>query len=190
MKSKMKVLCCLIILLTGVIYVAVQSQKKNGTHRPSFSGEWNSKEPISMGGNIMCASNRADHMASKTMKIEELADSLTIEIPNPSPGLGPATSREKLVFDGKEREVSYGQERGKKFTARLSADGQTMIVNSTLHLMVATPYNVKVQKQGLLYVTEVWKLINDGRSISVQAKAKSNLWGGERSWQTVFDKAR
>ena len=184
------VLCCLIILLTAVIYVAVQSQKKNGTLRANFSGEWKSKEPISMGGNIMCASNQADHMASKTMKIEEQADALTIEIPNPSPGVALATSQEKLVFDGKEREVNYGQERGKKFTAKLSADGQTMTVNSTVHLMVATPYHVDVQKQLLVYVTEVWKLINDGRSISVQAKAKSNLWGGERSWQTVFDKAR
>lgn len=181
------VLCCLIILLTAVIYVAVQSQKKNGTHRASFSGEWKSKEPISMGGNIMCASN-PDHMLAKTMKIEEQADALTIEIPNPSPGVALATSQEKLVFDGKEREVNYGQGRGKKSTVKLSADGQTMTVNSIVHLMVATPYQVDVQKQGLWYVTEVWKLINDGRSISVQAKAKSNLFGGERSWETVFDK--
>jgi hypothetical protein len=41
----------------------------------------------------------------------------------------------------------------------------------------------------LVYVTEVWKLSNDGKSISVQANAKSNLFGGERSWKTVFDKA-
>jgi hypothetical protein len=31
-------------------------------------------------------------------------------------------------------------------------------------------------------------LSNDGKSISVQANAKSTSWGGDRSWKTVFDK--
>ena len=130
-------------------------------------------------------------MLSKTMKIAEQADFLTIEIPNPSPGAALATSQEKLVFDGKEREsqINHGREWGKKFTVKLSADGQTMTINSIVHWMVATPFNINVQKQAFVYVTEVWKLSNDGKSISVQANAKSTLFGGERSWKTVFDKA-
>jgi hypothetical protein len=64
-----------------------------------------------------------------------------------------------------------------------------MTVNSIVNLMVATPYHVDVQEQMLVYVTEVWKLSDDGKSISVQANAKSNLYGGGRSWKTVFDKA-
>jgi hypothetical protein len=189
MKNKRIVLSCLIILLTGVIYFAVQALQKNGAHRTNFSGEWKSKESISMGGNIVCASYRTDHMASKTMKIAEQADFLTIEIPTPSPGAPLATSQEKLVFDGKEREINYSPDRGKKFTAKLSVDGQTMTVNSILHLMVPTP-DTNVQKQAFVYVTEVWKLTNDGKSISVQSNAKSTLFGGERSWKTVFNEAR
>ncbi|HEY6435582.1 MAG TPA: hypothetical protein VIY47_03260, partial [Ignavibacteriaceae bacterium] len=81
MKNKRIVLSCLVILLTGVIYFAVQAQQKNGTHRANFSGEWKSKASISMGGNFVCASHRADHMMSKTMKIAAQADFLTIEIP-------------------------------------------------------------------------------------------------------------
>jgi hypothetical protein len=54
--------------------------------------------------------------------------------------------------------------------------------------MVATPYHVNVQKQMFVDVTEVWKLSNDGKSISVQANAKSNLIGAGRSWKTVFYK--
>jgi hypothetical protein len=193
MKNKRNVLFCLIILLTGVIYFAVQALQKKGTHHTNFSGEWKSKEPISMGGNIVCVYNKSDRMLSKTMKIAEQADFLTIEIPKPSPGAALATSQEKLVFDGKEREskINLGQEWGKKFTVKLSADRQTMTVNSIVHLMVPTPSNINVQKQAFFYVTEVWKLSNDGRSISVQANAKSNLFGfgGERSWKTVFDKA-
>ncbi|SHM70310.1 hypothetical protein [Chitinophaga sp. CF418] len=188
MKNKRTVLSCLIILLIGVIYFAVQAQQKNDTHRTNFSGEWKSKESISMGGNIVCVYEEGDRMRSKTMKIAEQADFLTIEIPNPSPGAASATSQEKLTFDGKESRINHDRERGKKFTVKLSADGQTMTVNSIVHLMVVTPFNINVQKQAFVYVTEVWKLSNDGKSISVQANAKSTSWGGERSWKTVFDK--
>ena len=190
MKNKRNVLSCLIILLTGVIYFAVQAQQKNDTHRANFSGEWKSKESISMGGNIVCVYDEGDRMLSKTMKIAEQADFLTIEIPNPSPGAALATSQEKLAFDGKESQINHGQGRGKKFTVKLSADGQTMTVNSIVHLGVPTPSNINVRKQLVVYETEVWKLSNDGKSISVQANAKSTLFGGERSWKTVFDKAR
>ena len=189
MKNKRSVLSCLIILLTGVIYFAVQAQQKNGTHRANFSGEWKSKESISMGGNIVYTYVEGDRMLAKTMKIAEQADFLTIEIPNPSPGAAQATRQEKLTFDGKESQINHGPERGKKFTVKLSADGQTMTVKSIVHLMVPTPYHVDVQEQLFVYVTEVWKLINDGKSISVQTNAKSNLFRSERSWKTVFDKA-
>ena len=186
MKNKRNVLSCLIILLTGIIYFAVQAQQKNGTHRANFSGEWKSKESISMGGNIVCSYDEGDRMLSKTMKIAEQADFLTIEIPNPSPGAALATSQEKLAFDGKESQINHGRERGKKFTVKLSADGQTMTVNSIVHLMVSAPdsFNTNDQKQEFSNVTEVWKLSNDGKSISVQTNA------GERSWKTVFDKVR
>jgi hypothetical protein len=189
MKNKRIVLFGLVILLTGVIYFAVQALQKKGTHRPDFSGEWKAKESISMGGNIVCTYVEGDRMLSKTMKIAEQPDFLTIETPNPSSGAAQATSQEKLAFDGKESEINNDPERGKKFTVNLSADRQTMTVNSIVHLMVATPYHVDVQKQMLVYVTEVWKLSDDGKSILVQAKAKSNLFSeDERSWNTVFNK--
>ena len=189
MKNKRYVLFCLIILLTGVIYFAVQALQKNGTHRTNFSGEWKSKESIAMGGNIVCCYNSGDRMLAKTMKITEGANFLIVEVSSSFPGTTPVTSQEKLAFDGKESQINHGREWGKKFTVKLSADGQTMTVNSIVHMMVPTPYHVDVQEQMLVYVTEVWKLSNDGKSISVQTNAKSNLFDGERSWKTVFDKA-
>jgi hypothetical protein len=54
--------------------------------------------------------------------------------------------------------------------------------------MTATPYHVDVMKKASTSVTEIWQLSDDGKTISVQAKAKSNIWDGERSWKTVFDK--
>jgi hypothetical protein len=189
MKNKWNVLYSLIIILAGVIYFAVQVQQKNGAHRANFSGEWKSKESISMGGNIVCSYDEGDRMLSKTMKIAEQVDFLTIEVPNSSLGAALATSQEKLAFDGKASEINHGRERGKKFTVKMSADGQTMTVNSIVHLMTAVPFSISTQKQQFVYVTEVWKLSNDGNTISVQANAKSTLFGGERSWKTVFNKA-
>ncbi len=142
-----------------------------------------------MGGNIVCCYNSGDRMLAKTMKIAEQGNVITIEVSSSFPGTAPVTSQEKLTFDGKASEINQGQGRGKKSTVKLSADGQTMTVNSIVHLMVATPYNLDVQEQLFVSVTEVWKLSNDGKSISVQANAKSTLWGGERAWKTVFDKA-
>jgi hypothetical protein len=191
MKNKRNVLFCLIILLTGVIYFAVQAQQKNDTHRANFSGEWKSKESIAMGGNLGCCYNSGDRMLAKTMKIAGQANFLTIEVSSSFPGTTAVTGQEKLAFDGKESEfqINHSREWGKEFTVKLSDNGQTMTVNSIVHKMVPTPGHVDVQEQMLVYVTEVWKLSNDGKSISVQANAKSNLFGGERSWKTVFDKA-
>ena len=77
MKNKRIVLSCLVILLTGVIYFAIQALQKNGTHSANFSGEWKSKESISMGGNIVCCYNSGDRMLAKTMKIAEQGNFLT-----------------------------------------------------------------------------------------------------------------
>ena len=189
MKNKRNVLYSLAIILVVLIYFPAQAQQKNGTHRADFSGEWKSKESISMGGNIVCLYDEGDRMLSKTMKIAEQADFLTIEVPNPSPGAAQATSQEKLTFNGKESQINHGRERGKKFTVKLSADRQTMTVNSIVHLAVTTPSDTNVLKPLVVYVTEVWKLSNDGKSITVQANATSTLGVVERSWKTVFDKA-
>jgi len=177
MKIKRTVFPCLIILLTGLMYFPLQAQQKKGPSRANFSGEWKSKESISMGGNIYCAYSLDDRMCSKTMKIANQAHFLTIESPSASPEAAPITSHEKLTFDGKESQVNYGPRSKKKFNVKWSADGQTMTVISISH-----------QGQVIHYVTEVWKLSNDGKSITVQANAKSSVWDEERSWETVFEK--
>ncbi|TXE10216.1 hypothetical protein [Algoriphagus aquimarinus] len=189
MKNKRKVLSCLIILLTGVIYFAVHAQQKNDTQRADFSGVWKSKESISMGGNIVCSFDSGDRMLANFMKISQQENALNIEISSSFPGTAPVAGKETLTFDGKESQINHGPERGKKFSVKWSADGQTMTVNSTVHLMIASPYKVNSHEQMIVYVTEVWKLSNDGKSISVQAKAKSDSLGEERFWTTVFDKA-
>ena len=186
MKNKKSVLAFLVILLTGVIYISVQAQKKNGTHRASFSGQWKAKEAISIGGNIFCSYDASDRMASKSMKIVEQADFLTIE--NLDLDEASTKSREKLTFDGKTGQISLSKENRKTLSVHLSNDGQTMTINSIVYFITGTPYKVNVKQQACTNVTEVWNLSKDGKSIAVLAKAKSNIWGEERSWKTVFDR--
>ena len=188
MRNKMYYLSCVITLLTGVFYFTVEAQQKNVTNRTKFLGEWKSKEPISIGGNIFCSYVEGDRMNSKTMKIAEKANFLIIENPNPNRGATSATSLEKLIIDGKESQIKHGKGNKKKVTVKLSADGQTMTIKSIVYFITCTPYHINIRKEAFTNVTEVWKLSNDGRSITVQANAKSNIWGGERSWKTVFDK--
>ncbi len=189
MKNKRTVLSLLIILLAGLIYLAAQALQKKANHHADFSGEWKAKESISMGGNIVCSYAEGDYMLAKTIKITEQANFIIIEVPKASPDSTLAASPEKLIFNGKEIEINRGPKWGKKFTVKLSADRQTMTVNTVIHLMTAKPYHVEVQEQMIVYVTEIWKLSNDGNSISVQATAKSNLFSDERSWKTIFDRA-
>jgi hypothetical protein len=125
-------------------------------------------------------------MASKSMKIVEQANFLTIE--NADSDATSAKSREKLTFDGKTRQINHSQGNRKTFSANLSHDGQTMTIKSIVYFMTGTPYKVNVQQQAYTNVTEVWNLSKDGKSIAVFAKAKSNIWDEERTWKTVFDK--
>lgn len=184
MRNKRYILSSLIILLIGVIYFTLEAQQKKDSYRSKFSGEWKSKEPISIGGNILCSYAEGDRMNSKTMKIIEESNILTIE----NPGVKSSTSIEKLIIDGKESQIDHGQGNEKKFSVKLSADGQTLTIKSIAYFMAATPYHVNVMKKAFTNVTEIWKLSNDGKRITIQSVAKSNIWDGERSWKTIFEK--
>ena len=184
MRIKMYFLSSVIIFLTGVLYNTAEAQQRNITHRTKFSGEWQAKEPISIGGNIFCSYVEGDRMNSKTMKIVEDPNFLSIE----SPDAKSSTRKEKLNINGEESQINNGQGNEKKFSVNLSADGQTMTIKSIAYFMTATPYNVNVMKKAFTNVTEIWKLSSDGKHIIVQSVATSNIWGGKRSWKTVFDK--
>lgn len=188
MKNKGNVLTCMTILLTGVIYFTLQAQQKTDTPRADFSGVWKSNQSISMGGNIVSIYDEGDRMLADFMKISQQENALNIEVSSSFPGSAQVAGLEKLTFDGKESKIDHGPERGKKYSTKWSADGQTMTVNSIVHLMVHKPYEENTMEQMLVSVTEVWKLSKDGKSITVQTRSKENSEISERSWTTVFDK--
>jgi len=163
------------LLLTAVFFTLSGMTAKHA----NFSGKWKLNESKSVRGNALCIYDPGDRMRSEAMKIAVQANFLTIDVVSSSDRVL-VTSREKLTFDGKKREVTHNA-RGKKFTVKWSDDGQTMTVNSIVYL------DINAEKQEFK-VTEVWKLINNGKSISLQANAKSTFFG-ERAWKFVYDKA-
>ena len=171
MTIKKYVLACLSILLTGIFYVSLQAQPKKATARTNFCGQWKAKESISMGGNIFCSYDAGDRMASKSMKIVERGNFITIE--NPASNKASVKSLEKMVFDGKKRQINRGQGNRKTFSVKLSNGGQTMTIQSIAYFITGTPYKVNKKQQAYTDVTEVWNLSKDGKSIAVLAKAKS-----------------
>ncbi len=189
MKNKRTVFSCLIILLAGVTYYATQAQQNNNTQRADFSGIWKSKVSISMGGNIVCSFDAGDRMLANTMKITQQPTFLTIETLSSFPGEVPVAGTEKLTFDGKVGQIDHGPDRGKEFSAKWSADRKTLTVNSTVHLMIHNPYKEDPREQMLVYVTEVWELSDDGKTITIHSQAKEKSEKIERSWTTVFEKA-
>jgi hypothetical protein len=164
-----------VLLLIAVVFTLTSM----APHRANFSGKWKLNESKSVRGNTLCIYDQGDRMRSDAMKITEHADFLTIDVVSSSPDGTPVTRSEKLTFDGKEGEFTLFK-RGKTYSVKWSDDGKTMTVNSLVYL------DINGEKQEFK-VTEVWKLINDGKSISLQANAKSTFVG-ERTWKFVYDK--
>ena len=118
-------------------------------------------------------------MRSKTMKIAAHADFLTINIASSFSDGELVTIQEKLTFDGKQSEATFVGIPREKSAAKWSGDGQTMTVNSVRSF----------DTNGLtadFKIKEVWKLIDGGKSISIQVNSTSN--SGEDTMKLVYDK--
>lgn len=146
----------------------------------NFSGEWKLNESKSelIGQFPLCIFG-GDRMRSKTMKIAAQADFLTVDVANSAPDGALVTRQEKLMFDGKESQATYVGTPREKSAARWSDEGQTITVNSVRSFDTNG-------KTADFKVTEVWKLINGGKSISIQVNSSSI--SGEKTMKLVYDK--
>jgi hypothetical protein len=150
-----------------------------GPDRANFSGEWKLNESKSELGQFPLCIFGGDRMRSKTMKIAAQADFLTVEVVRSFPDGALVTRQEKLTFDGKESEATYVGTPREKSAARWSDDGQTMTVNSV------RSFDANGETADFK-VTEVWKLINGGNSISILVNSRSI--SGEDTMKLVYDK--
>ena len=164
------------VLLLTVGFFTITSMAQD---RANFSGEWKFNESKSELGQFPLCIFGNDRMRSKTMKIATKADFLAVEVATSSTDGALVTRQAKLTFEGKENETTFVGSPRDKSTARWSDDGQTMTVKSI------RSFNPKGETADFK-VTEVWKLINDGKSISIQVTSGST--SGEKTMKLVYDK--
>lgn len=147
----------------------------------NFSGDWKLNESKSefVGQFPLCIFGGGDRIRSKIMKIAGHADFITVDVASSSIDGALVIRQEKLTFDNKESEGTFVGSPREKSTASWSDDGQTMTINSV------KPFDVNAENADFK-VTEVWKLINDGRSVSVQVNSSSEA--GENIMMLVYDK--
>ena len=113
------------------------------------------------------------------MKVAGHGDFLTVTVERPFGYGGLVTSQEKVTFDDKENEATRVGSPREKSSASWSDDGQTMTINSV------KSFNT-ISEDADIKVTEVWKLINDGKSMSVLVNSSSI--SGENTMILIYDK--
>jgi len=149
--------------------------------RANFSGEWELNESKSELDKKfpVCIFGEQDRALSKTMKVAEHEEILYVTVSTPLPYGRMATSQETVTFDGKEGEATIIGRPREKSSARWSDDGQTMTIKSVKSFKT-------ISEDEDITVTEVWKLINDGNSMSVQISSSSI--SGEKTIKLIYDK--
>lgn len=163
-----------LLLTAGFFTLASMSQD-----HVNFSGEWKLNESKSEHGKFPLCIFGGDRMRSKTLKIAAHAGFLTVDVASSFSDGVMVTRQEKLTFDGKESEATYVGTPREKSAAKWSDDGQTMTVNSV------RSFDTKGETADFK-ITEVWKLINGGKSISIQVNSSST--SGENTMNLVYDK--
>lgn len=165
-----------LLLITGFITLTSMTQD-----HVNFSGEWKlneSKTELARGQFPLCIFG-GDRMRSKTIKITAQASFLTVDAAGSSPDGALLTIQQKLIFDGSDTEATYVGVPREKSAAKWSDDGQTM----TVHSVRSFDTNGKTAD---FKVTEIWKLINSGNSISIQVTSSSA--SGEDTMKLIYDK--
>ena len=137
-----------------------------------FKGEWTFNEK-----NSKLAEGRGRAAPAK-IKVSQDGDVLVIDRTNSGPN-GDFTSTEKLTFDGKTAESTVFGNSKRKSTAAWGSGGNEMTINSTIAFeRDGNTFEVKI--------TEVWKLINDGKSLSIDYTSVSQR--GTTNQTFVYDK--
>ncbi len=162
---------------------AITSETSALADHPNFSGDWKLNESNSELGEQfpLCIFGGGDRMRSKIMKISVNAYFLTVDVASSSSDGELVMRQEKVTFGDMETAATFVGIPRVQSAARWSDDGQTMTISSARFLK---DDGEKIDFK----VTEVWKLINEGKSISVRVHSSSTY--GERTMKLVYDRQR
>jgi hypothetical protein len=140
----------------------------------NFSGEWTLNEQKSDLG------QNGGRMAARKLKVQQTAEGMSLDRTSSFNGED-RTMTDKITFDGKESESTVFGTSKKKTSAKWSDDGQTLNVNSVINF----------ERDGQtteIKVTEAWKLVNNGQSLSIESVTTSPR--GTNTMKAIYDKGK
>ena len=139
----------------------------------NYSGEWNFNE-----GKSKLAEGRF-RAAAQTIKVTQDDAAVSIERTSNTPNGDAITTTEKLTFDGKTTESTVFGNSKKTSTAAWSSGGDEMTIQSTIVFeRDGNSFEIKI--------SEVWKLQNDGKTLSIDYTSTSPR--GTQNQTFVYDK--
>lgn len=142
--------------------------------RANFSGSWGLNEGKSDFG------QRGARFATKTIKVDQKSDAITISRTTPSfQGGDDVTTTETLTFDGKEVQSTGFGNSTRKSTLKWSDDGQTFTISS----------NTTMERNGQTFTftaTETWALGDGGKSLTITTVRTTQQ--GEVTTKAAYDK--
>lgn len=142
----------------------------------NFSGEWTLNEGKSKFGDTQFG-----RMAASTLKVTQGDATIAITRIGTSPQGQDYNWEEKLTADGKETESTVYETAKRKSTMKWSKDKKSFTINA------ATKFERDGNTMEIITV-EIWKLSDDGKTLTVDATSTSSFGTNVRS--LVYDKSK
>jgi len=158
----------LTFLIAPIILLAFTTQPD----RANFTGEWKLNEGKSELGQFA-------PYAPRTIKVTQVADSITISKTAPSMNGDDFTMTETLSYDGKETKTTIFGTSTRTASAKWSDDGQTLMITYVL-MLDFNGQNTEIKG------TEAWTLGEGGKTLVSQNNSSSSF--GEMQAKGVYDK--
>ncbi len=143
--------------------------------KPNYAGDWTLNEGKSQMG------EGRGRMAASKIKISQDAIAITLERTSKRQTGEEFTSKEIITLDGQPCENTIFENRTRKSTANWSADGKSLIINST---SVFERDGNKTEMKGV----EIFKISDDGNALSIDVTSSSPR--GERKQTLAYDKVK
>jgi hypothetical protein len=143
--------------------------------KPGYSGNWTLNESKSQMG------EGRGRMAATKLKISQDTIAIVLEKTSKRQTGEEFTSKEIITLDGKVCENKLFENRTRKSTANWSADGKSLVINST-SVFERDGNTMEVKS------AETYKLSADGSSLTIDLTATTPR--GERKQTLVYDKAK
>ena len=144
--------------------------------RANFSGEWKLNEGKSELGQF------GGRGAARSIKvISSDANGISMERTSTNQAGEAVVRKEALTFDGKAVESAGGFGNSKrKSTAAWSADGQSMVISTTM-TFDREGETMEIKQK------ETWKLTDGGKTLVIEASSSSQM--GESTTKLVYEKS-